>query len=482
LPLSKESGAARRGLICLLIALAAFPVSAKAQGLEAQISVVSLSPPLVKVEGRLDVGATPWSFRNSYAGVLGLAERVENFTLADARGAAVPIRKLAPGEYEAARPATAFVYEVKLEPPPDNNSAPHVSWLAPNHGLLMGGDLLPLPTARARLRLTLPAGWTASPSPSAALTYNVDDAESAVFLVGRGVRERRANVRGSELTVAFAGDWAFEDQDAVEVVTQVLNEHARSFGAAPRKSSSVIVAPHPRQSAPSQWSAEARGGNVTFLTGRAPTKQSALARLTGPLAHELFHLWVPNALRLAGEYDWFYEGFAVYQALRIGVRLGHINFNDYLDALAGSYDLYRREAARDGVSLIDSSLRRWSGSNAMVYHKGALVAFLYDMELRRSTGGKRTLDDAFRELFRGSQTATAPGDANAVVTAAMDALLPEETNFTSRYVRSVCKINLAEELRLYGLTVNQDPSRTRITVSASLNRLQRALLRQIGYN
>ena len=493
--LTRGSGAARRKLICLLLAVAAFPVCAQAQSggakaLEAKarevvasVEVVSLAPPRVRIQGRRDAPATSWSFRNAHAGMLGLAERIENFSLADEGESPVPARKLAAGEYEAARPATRFAYEVRLDPPADNNGAAHVSWLAPTHGLLMTGDLLPLPHGRARLNLIPPRGWQATAPPVTALgTFAVADTESAVFLTGPNVREQRAKVRGSELGVAFAGDWAFEDREAAEIVAQIFNEHARSFGGAPRGDLTVIIAPHPRASAPGPWSAEARGSTVTLLTGRAPTRQSALARLTGPLAHELFHLWVPNGLNLSGDYDWFYEGFAVYQSLRVGVRLGHLNFNDYLDSLARTYDNYRREAARDDLSLLDLSSRRWSGSNALVYHKGALVALLYDLELRRRSNSKRTFDDALRELFRRNSPSTAPADGNAAVTAALDAALAGGTDFTQRYVKSVRKIDLAEELRPYGLNVVTGQGRARIAVSESLSGSQRALLRQIGYN
>ncbi|HEY9281982.1 MAG TPA: hypothetical protein VIP46_00875 [Pyrinomonadaceae bacterium] len=488
--LTRGGGAARRKLICLLLAVAALPVCAKAQtveakarSVEASIEVVSLAPPRVKIQGRRNAPATAWSFRNAHAGMLGLAERVENFSLADERESPVPVRKLAPGEYEAARPAARFAYEVRLDPPADNNNAAHVSWLTPTHGLLMTGDLLPLPHGRARLHLIPPRGWqTTAPPVTAPGTFGVGDAASAVFLVGPNVREQRAKVRGAELSVAFAGDWPFEDGEAVEIATQIFNEHARSFGGAPGADPTVIIAPHPRPSAASQWSAEARGRTVTLLIGRAPTRQSALARLAGPLAHELFHLWVPNGLALSGDYDWFYEGFAVYQSLRVGVRLGHQNFNDHLDALARTYDSYRREAARDNLSLLDASSRRWSGSNALVYHKGALVAFLYDLELRRRTNGKRTLDDALRDLFRRNSTSTATADGNTAVTAALEAALAAETDFTRRYVRSVHRIDLAEELRPHGLNVITGQGRTRIIVSESLSGSQRALLRQIGYN
>jgi hypothetical protein len=495
--LTHGSGAARSLVISLLLAVAAslFAVGAsctaaraqsvgmKGRELEAQIKVVSLSPPRVQVTGERAAPSKSWSFRNAYAGMLGLAERIENLTLADERGAPIAARKLAPGEYEAARPASRFAYEVRLDPPADNNNAPHVSWLTETHGLLMTGDLLPLPHADARLSFSLPHGWDGAMPPITRLGYHlVTDVESAVFLVGSGLRRERAKVRDSQLLVTLAGNWAFEDKEAAELVAQIFDEHARSFGGPPRGGANVVIAPLPRPATPSQWSAEVRGRTLTLLIGRAPTRQSALARLAGPLAHELFHLWVPNGLNLSGDYAWFYEGFANYQALCVGVRLGHLTFNDYLDALARHHDGYGSAAARDDVPLVEASSRRWSGSNALVYHKGALVALLYDLRLRQRTGGKRSLDDALRELFRGRSASPASADGNAAVTAALDAALADGSDFTRRYVRSVHKINLAEGLRPYGLVVAAGQGRTRVAVSESLSGSQRALLRQIGYN
>src|SRR5436305_194832 len=112
-------------LICLL----AFVGAASAQTLEARLRVVSLAPPRMSVEGTSDKATTAWSFRTTYAGLLGLGARFEQLTLTDAQGASVPLRQLAPGEYEAVRPAQTFHYEVKLDPTASDEAAAHVSWL-----------------------------------------------------------------------------------------------------------------------------------------------------------------------------------------------------------------------------------------------------------------------------------------------------------------------------------------------------------------
>jgi hypothetical protein len=467
--------------IAVILLLLACVSAARAQTTEARIAVVSLAPPRVRVEGTRSTPARSWSFRNGYAGIIGLGERIENLTLTDASGAVVSVRRLAPGEYESERAAVKFSYEIKLDPPTATDDAAHVSWLAPTAGALMPGDLLPLPLARSRLSLKFPDGWKiASPvKADAAGVFQIEDAESAVVFAGQDLRERVVNVRGAELRVAVAGDWAFTDQEAAESIAAIVKEHAKTFGAMPPSASLVIIAPFPQQASASQWAAETRGSTVFYLSGRAPSKLSALARLSSPLAHELFHLWIPNGLGLTGDYAWFYEGFTNYEALRASQRLGYLSFDDYLAALARADDAYELSKQQDTVSLLEASARRWSGSDALIYQKGMLVAALYDLALRKSSGGKRTLEDVYRALFRRAQTPPRGRDANATVLGVLDEVAGTE-NFTSRYVKGIEKIDLGAELTLYGLRVERAGSHSRIVVSSSLSGPQRDLLRQVG--
>jgi predicted metalloprotease with PDZ domain len=182
-----------------------------------------------------------------------------------------------------------------------------------------------------------------------------------------------------------------------------------------------------------------------------------------------------------GDYDWFYEGFTNYQALRASQRLGELTFGDYLDALARTSDAYDALKAQDTVSLLEASSRRWTGSNALVYHKGMLVAALYDLRLRSATGGKRSLDDVYRALYRSAQTGSRGRDGNSVVLGALEEA-PFGREFTDRFIRGVQKVDLPAELQAYGLRLERAGGRSRVTVSNSLRGSQRDLLRQIGYN
>lgn len=468
---------------CALFLMSFTSPEAKAQTVNARISVVSLAPPRVRIEAEQANGTKVWSFRNAYAGMIGLGERIENLSLFDAEGKAVAARKLAPGEYEAARDAMKASYELKLDPPPGTNETAHVSWLTKARGVLMPGDLLPLPLARTKLNLVLPEQWQVATleTRNGGGPYEIENADASVFFVGADLRVAQNRVRGMEVVFATSGEWAFADQDVVTVIRDVLEQHQRAAGMMPRGRALVLLAPFPQAADGTRWSAETRGGTVVFLSGRATSKAAGLARLSIPLAHELFHLWVPNALTLSGDYDWFYEGFTVYQATRVSVELGYLTFQDYLDSLARAYDIYLAQRERDDLSLIDASTRRWGGSGAVVYQKGMLIAALYDLSVRQQGRGKRSLDDVYRLLFSQRQASGQTREGNGSALAALNSIAGG-SEFSKRYIESAHRLDLTTALDAFGLQLERAGTRTRITVRNSLSRTQRDLLRQIGYN
>ncbi|HEX8097499.1 MAG TPA: hypothetical protein VF507_05660 [Pyrinomonadaceae bacterium] len=462
---------------------------ARAQSLEARISLTSLSPARVKVEGRRTTATKVWSFLNSYAGAAGLGERIENLKLADSGGADVDVRKLAPGEYEAASPATRFSYEVKLTPPTMSGDAAHISWLTNERGLLMPGDLLPVvrelgaEETATKISFSLPPAWSvASDEPRGAdRLFNVSDARLAVFYAGQGLREKSVRVGAMTLSFVTSGEWAFTDEEAAKLAADVLKDYSELFGAVPRPRATLVLSPFPSSSGADSWSAETRGGTVALLSGRSPSRTAALSQLSVPLTHELFHLWVPNGLKLEGDYGWFYEGFTSYQAMRASVRLQFLTFQDYLNAAGRAFDAYASAPDRDRLSLLEASRRRWTGQPALIYQKGMLLAFLYDLQLRMRTGGRRSLDNVYRELYRDHHGSQRPEDGNGAVIAALGRQ-EGMRELTRRLVESAGPLDLAAAVAPFGLRAERAGPRTRIFVADSLSRPQRDLLRKLGYN
>ena len=361
-------------------------------------------------------------------------------------------------------------------------------------------DLLPVSGAaandqvpkRVTVRLSLPTAWVAhsNEAPNMGGEFEIADADVAVFAVGDRLRISTSNVSGMTLSLVAAGEWAFSDVEALELAAKVLKTHGAVFGGAPSRQATLILFPFPQASAADRWSAETRGSSVTLLLGKLPSKVAALAQLSGPLTHEFLHFWVPNGLTLGGDYDWFYEGFTVYQAARVAVRLDVLTFPEFLNAISRAYDGYSAGLDRDRWSLVEASKRRWTAGESSVYSKSMVIAFLYDLGLRFKSHDKHSLDDVYRNIFREYRSAgtrgveSQPGkrsDGNEVVLRALDAN-PGMPDFGRWFISNPVTINLAEALAPFGLRVETFGLRTRINVSDSLTHQQRDLLHDLGYN
>src|SRR2546423_6061479 len=217
------------------------------------------------------------------------------------------------------------------------------------------------------------------------------------------------------------------------------------------------VFPFPGPPAPTLWTAETRGATVTLLSGNLPSKVGALAQLSTPLIHELFHLWVPNGLALDGDYDWFYEGFTVYEAARTAVRLDLLTFPEFLNAIARAYDGYLANAERDRWSLVEASKRRWGSGQSSVYSESMVVAFLYDLRLRMQSRGKQSIENIYPALVlkygaHANDELARAADGND---AAINVLTFDEGTraFVRSFVTQPAKIDLRQELTPFGLQV-----------------------------
>jgi hypothetical protein len=457
-----------------------------AQTLNARISVVSTTPARLKIDAHLPGSTTVLSFRNTYAGVLGLGERIETVEGIRDNGERVTLQKLTPGEFKSVERFSQFAYEVNLAGPRRPADLSHVSSLNSDYGLLMMADLLPQSTrdsstfASAVIDVAVPKGWTVSSNiKKDGSQFSTDDPEAAVFLVGPSLHEKRQRLATTNFSILTAGEWPFSDGEATKIAGKILEEYSRITRFDLKRDVTLMLVPYPGEVGPQSWSAETRGNVVVLLLGRNAGRKSVLSRLGIVLSHELFHLWVPNSLKLEGDYDWFFEGFTLYQALRMDLRLGLISFEVYLKTIAGVYDSYRSAADRDSLSLIEASQRRWTTSGSLVYEKGMLVAFIYDLTLRKLTDCRASLDDVYAELFQLSARGQRSGNETII------AMLSEREGlktFARDYVESAAKIDLEVILPAYGIQMGSSGSlATELIPRSDLDKTQRKLIGCIGY-
>jgi predicted metalloprotease with PDZ domain len=142
----------------------------------------------------------------------------------------------------------------------------------------------------------------------------------------------------------------------------------------------------------------------------------------GLCSHEYFHTW--NVKRIKPEsftpYDldrenftkllWAFEGITSYYDDLMLVRSGLISRDAYLELLGRTITQVQRGSGRHKQSVAESSFDAWTkfyrqdenAPNAIVsyYSKGSLIALCLDLLIRQKTGGRKSLDNVMRILWK----------------------------------------------------------------------------------
>jgi len=462
----------------VLMALAVCAAQAREMTMRVRLSVSANSTRL-KVEGFYRQGSKSWRFVNSSGRLLGLGSRIQNLRLLS-EGKDLFIRKLAPGEFASDENAAEFNYEVDLTPPQARDDAAHISWLDGQQGYLMLGDLLPDSAAGPiEVELELPPHWLAQSSSKSKTQwkYELDEKANAIFFVGAALKEKQEKVGSTEITFVASGEWAFSRDAAVGRAARIVKEFQGRTGFPLNRPVTVMLSAFPSNDVQG-WSAETRGANVVLLVNRNGSRFS-LGQLSVALCHELFHLWVPNSLHFKGDFDWFFEGFTLYEALCVAVKLRFIDFQEYLDSLSRVYASYRSKSDGD-LSLIEASQRRWTSGSSQVYDQGMLVGFIVDLKLRKESTNQLSIDSVYRRLFQLYGESAADVDGNdALISLLAESL--KDAEFVRANIQKPAHIDLATALPAYGFRLIADQGQQRITVTGALNSEQGLLLNSLGY-
>lgn len=137
--------------------------------------------------------------------------------------------------------------------------------------------------------------------------------------------------------------------------------------------------------------------------------------------HEYFHLYNVKSIRPIelGPFDydrevltpmlWVSEGFTVYYETRLMLAAGIVDVDYLLDDLSGFIFTVEGNEGHKHMSLRQSSYDIWlnffnmaaNGKDVRIsyYDKGPIIGLLFDIELRRMTGGQKSLDDLMRLLY-----------------------------------------------------------------------------------
>lgn len=468
---------------------------AQAQDIDIRLKVATDKRVSAEVRIRLAANAQPedlW-FMDEYAGITGLlTDRISPVHIYDKQGYLVARKRLALNEIVTSNNHSGYGYTVDLKPRLSAFAAAHASWATDIGGVLMLDDLLPQSIAKTvNINLELPAGWKAAstdypssmdqsdPSDADRNRFSVVNVGKSVIFIGREDRRRVVWSGKARLVFNLRDEWQFNVDEGLSAAASIFAGYEEIFGSASTGSFLIGINKFPSPVSPGNWEADTRGRTVTLVSSDTPFKSQSLQRLHEQLRHELFHLWIPNRVNLSGNYDWFYEGFALYQSLKTGVAINSIRFDDYLDTLARAYDIDQMQPKK--LSLIEAAKNRWSGSNTQIYARGMLVAFLCDLALIQNSKGKSSVPTLLREVFDNHGPSTQTVDGNAAVIAILQNH-PELVPIVERYILGAHEIDWLALLKTTGIEHEVKDQLTKLKVVAKPSGRQKDLLDRLGYN
>lgn len=190
------------------------------------------------------------------------------------------------------------------------------------------------------------------------------------------------------------------------------------------------------------------------------------------VSHELFHVWNVKRIRpdALGPFDysrenytrllWVAEGITDYYGHLMLRRAGVISDEEYLGTLSGMIDAVQSKPGRFEMSVEEASFDAWIkyyrqdenavNSQISYYDKGHLLGLLLDLEIRKLSGGAKSLDDVMRylyaEFYKKNRNYTPEDFQRAAETVAGSSL----ENFFARYVRGREELDYNAALSVVG--------------------------------
>lgn len=220
---------------------------------------------------------------------------------------------------------------------------------------------------------------------------------TATGMFGR-FEERVATVADTRLRIVLLGQQRDIELDKfVDWIRSTALNIEQTYGRFPNPNVGVILNPVSRWG----W-----GGNRAVSFGRVVRDGGETVELMinadRPIAdfygewtptHEFSHLMLPYVDR---EQRWISEGFAQYYQNVLLARAGQHSANDAWRKIA--IGLQRGSESAPGASPNDAANGSRRDTRMKVYWSGASLALMADVELRRRSGGKQSLDSVLGDL------------------------------------------------------------------------------------
>jgi len=436
--------------------------------------------------GPVDIFLPSWS-PGSYL-IRDFAGNLERFQATDSAGNRIPVTKIAKNQWQV---DAAGVNEITLAYDiwaGQINVAE--SWIESGMALLNGAGIFTYTESTRdlpqNLEIRLPGGWSTVhtalariPGSSGFRAVDYDELVDSPILLGNSV-EYAFDVKGHPYALVLSEQSRLWDgQTSADDIAKIVEVQQDFWGVNPfdRKflfmnlfmgEFSGLEHDHSTVMMCSPWQMRGREDYIKWL---------------GLVSHEFFHSWNVRRMRprALARYDyqkevytrelWLAEGLSSYYDNLMLFRAGLIDVADYFNLLAQEINQYEttpgREVRSAELASFDTWIKQYKPDNNKLhstvsyYRKGALIGFVADTEIRRSTDNRSSLDSVMRAMYLqygpGGQSPDGypPGAFEAIVQSIAG---PEVRRVVEQMLKTTDDPDVDRALDWYGLALKREPA------------------------
>ena len=336
----------------------------------------------------------------------GYARYLQDLTVIDTNGKTLQIEEIGKTQWiveaEDESPVTLH-YRVLLnhderEWPFGRNEAPYaqedcVFW--PGYALFIVGEVKDI-----ELKVDVPESWHVStPWKQVAsdehhfVCDDQDDLMAAYLVLGEYCKSR-AKVGDTEVVVALGGRFKASISEVQGTIEALLKGYATVYGGTLKEQILFVANPYGEKG---HLGGGASGRSVSVHVGGELDEASR--RFWLPLvAHIVGYLWNgTKAINFREQEYWFTAGFTEYYSEVVAARLGLAAESDFLRNFERIWKSY---LSRQGELSIREAGEDKSANRELVYDGGCLVAAALDLQIRKRTQNRSSLDDVMQQMYR----------------------------------------------------------------------------------
>ena len=250
-----------------------------------------------------------------------------------------------------------------------------------------------------------------------------DELADSPIIASNSLQYKKREISGLDFHFCFQGEIKVDWNKVFNDFEKFIDYQIAQFGSFPHKEFYFLFQITPYKS---YHGVEHHKSTVILLGSSYDVFGKLYNEFLGVSSHELYHVWNIKSIRPIQMHPYEFskenythlgyvaEGVTTYMGDRILYESGVFSKEDYFKELKTLLIRHFHNDGRHNYSVAESSWDTWldgyvtgvPGRKVSIYVEGALIAMICDAKIRKQTNHEKSLHDAMKELYSGSNLET----------------------------------------------------------------------------